>query len=140
MKPLSHLSISLILAAVLYPIFNWKALFIIAGGVLIDIDHYFFYIGRFRNFSIKNCYKYCESGIGKNNYKDTIGALLIFHTIEFLLISIIFSIYSQSALMFTIGLLSHYIADAIHRYSFAKSLITNPSLISWIIKEKIRKV
>tara|TARA_Y100000310_G_C20660182_1_gene804321 strand:+ start:1516 stop:1932 length:417 start_codon:yes stop_codon:yes gene_type:complete len=138
MIPLLHLLISLILAAVLYPIFNLKVLLIIAGGVLIDIDHYLFYICRFRNFSIKNCYKYCHVEIKKNNFKDAIGTLLIFHNLEFLLISIIFSIYSQLALMFTIGLIFHYIADAIHRYSLAKSFISSPSLIAWLIKNKIQ--
>ncbi len=138
MTPLLHLLISLILAAVFYPIFNLKVLLIIAGGVLIDIDHYIFYICRFRNFSIRNCYKYCHTVIKGKNFKETIGTLLIFHNIEFLLVSIIFSIYSQLALMFTIGLVFHYIMDITHRYSLAKSIISSPSLIVWFIKNKIR--
>ena len=139
MKPILHLLISLILAAVLYPLFNWKVIFIIVGGVLIDIDHYLFYVRRFSDFNIKNCYKYCDiNERKKNNFKDTRGLLLIFHNIEFLLISIIFSIYSQLALMFTIGLIFHYMIDAIHRYSLAKSFISSPSLIAWLIKNKIQ--
>jgi|TARA_B100001964_G_C14126637_1_gene550865 hypothetical protein len=138
MTPLLHLLISLILAAVFYPIFNLKVLLILAGGVLIDMDHYLFYICRFKDFNIKNCYKYCHAGIKNNNFKDTMGMLLIFHNIEFLLISIIFSIYYQLALMFTIGLVFHYIMDITHRYSLAKSIISSPSLIVWFIKNKIR--
>jgi len=135
MRPWQHFLFSLILAAILYPIFNWIVIFILASGVLIDIDHYFWCIYKFRNYNLSFCNKYFSS----SNVKDHIGCLHVFHTIEFLLISIIFSIYSQSALLFTAGLLFHYILDIIHRYKIAKSFISNPSIISWIIKNKIQK-
>mgnify|MGYP001182934791 FL=1 len=123
------------LALILYPFFSWKILFIFIGGILIDIDHYLLYVHRYKKFNLSDCYSYCT-----DNDKEHIGELQIFHTIEFLLMFVIFSIYSQLALMFTIGLLAHYIGDIIHRYSIAKSFVSNPSLVSWIIKNKIQKL
>jgi len=139
MKSSVHLLVTLILAAILYPIFNWKVVFIIVGGALIDIDHYFLYIYRFSNFSMKNCFKYYYVEVKKNNYKDLMGSLLIFHTIEFLLISEILSFYTEFALMFTIGLLIHYLLDLIWFYFVLKRLLFNHSIIYWIIKNKIQK-
>lgn len=135
MRASIHFIVSSVLAAVLYPIFSWKALFIFIGGFLIDIDHYFLYIRRYRKFNLSNCYSHYT-----NNDKNHIGELQIFHNIEFLLMSVIFSIYSQLALMFTIGLLAHYIGDIIQRYSIAKSFVSNPSITAWIIKNKIQKL
>ena len=40
MKTSVHLMVSAILAAVLYPVFQWKVIIIFVGGILIDIDHY----------------------------------------------------------------------------------------------------
>jgi len=140
MVPLIHFLVSIFIVMLLYPIFNWQVLMIFVGGVLIDIDHYLLYIYRFRKFSLRGCYRYHHIKVKKNNHKDVFGALLIFHTIEFLLLSVFLSIYSTLALMFTIGLLGHYTLDVIERYKLEKSFITNPSLISWIIKNKIQKL
>jgi hypothetical protein len=139
MKPSVHLLVSLILAVILYPTFNWKVLFILIGGVLIDIDHYFLYIYRFRKFNLRNCYNYFYVEARKDNFKGIIGSLLIFHTIELLLISIILSFYIEFALIFTISLLIHYLLDLIWHYLVPKRLIANHSIISWIIKNKIQK-
>ncbi|MBI2541867.1 hypothetical protein HYV80_04110 [Candidatus Woesearchaeota archaeon] len=140
MRPSVHFVVSLILAAIFYPYFNWQVLFIIIGGVLIDIDHYFWYIFRFRKLSILDCYNYHLTGTKKNNFKDVKGSLMIFHTIEFFLINALFSLYSDFGIMLTIGLLFHYILDAIERYRSTRSFITSPSIILWLIKNKIQKV
>lgn len=137
MKIWVHFLVSSIFALLLYPIFNWVVIFIFVGGVLIDIDHYFWCLYKFKNYSLSFCNKYFSD---HNNVKDFHGCLHIFHTIEFLLISIIFSMYSQSALIFTIGLLFHYILDIIYRYQIAKSSISTPSIVSWIIKNKIQNL
>lgn len=136
MGPLIHFLVSLFIGVLLYPIFGWRVLMVFAGGILIDIDHYFLYVCRFRKFGLGECYKYYHTNIKKNNFKEFLGALLIFHTIEFLLLSAFLSAFSSLALMFTIGLLSHYVLDIIHRYRFEKSFVTNPSIISWLIKSK----
>ena len=139
MVPLIHFLVSSLIAILLYPIFSWKVLMVFVGGVLIDVDHYLLYVYRFKKFSLKGCYKYHHVDVKKNHHKDVFGALLIFHTIEFLLLSAFLSLYSTLALMFTVGLSAHYTLDIIERYQLEKSFITNPSLIDWIIKNKIQK-
>jgi len=135
MLPLTHFLVSLFIAVLLYPVFGWEVLMIFIGGVLIDVDHYMLYIYRFKKFSLKECYKYYHIDIKKNNFKDVFGALLIFHTIEFLLLSVFLSIYSKLALMFTVGLLAHYTLDTIEKYQLEKSFIISPPIIYWIIKK-----
>ena len=134
MKTWVHLLASSILALALYPLFNWKVLFIIIGGVLIDIDHYFWYICKFRKFSLSNCYGYFIDGMDRSRIMKNLGILLVFHTIEFMLVAIYLSLYNNLALMFAIGLLSHYLLDGIFLYNVAKRLIANPSIISWLSK------
>lgn len=140
MKISVHFGVSSIMAALLYPYFHWKALFIIIGGVLIDIDHYFWYVFKFRKLSIMDCYEYHLTGTKKNNFKDVKGSLMIFHTVEFLLISAALSLYFDLAIVFTIGLSFHYILDAIERYRSTRSFITSPSVLLWLVKNKIQKV
>ena len=141
MKTWVHLLASSILALALYPLFNWKVLFVIVGGVLIDIDHYFWYIYKFRKFSLLNCYGYFIDGMDKDRIMKNRGILLVFHTIEFLLMAVLLSFYNELVLMFTIGLLLHYLLDGIFLYNVAKRLIVNPSIISWLSKNlQIQKV
>ena len=140
MKTSVHLVASAILAAVLYPIFQWNVLLIFVGGVLIDIDHYFWYIFKYKKFSLFSCYKHLAVEVEKNKWKDVIGALFIFHTIEFLLMIVLMSFYNKHALIFLTGLSVHYLLDFIWHCYLPKRLITNPSIISWIFKNKIQKL
>ena len=137
MKTPAHVAVSLILAAALYQIFQWKVLLILAGGVMIDIDHYLWYIYKYRKFSLFSCYEYLTVEAEKNNWKDVNGALFVFHTIEFILLVILLSFYNQLALIFAIGLFFHYLMDAIFLYTVPKRFIINHSIISWIINNKI---
>lgn len=135
-----HLIVSLILSALLYPLFGWKVLLILISGVAIDIDHYFWYILKYKKVGLFSCYKHLTVGLEKNNWKDALGALFIFHTIEFLLIIVIASFYSEYALILLIGLSVHYLLDFIWHCYVPKRMITNPSIISWIFKNIIQKV
>lgn len=137
MKPPTHLIFALFLAALLYPIFNWKVLFILAGGVLVDVDHYLWYIYKYKKFNIINSYKFYLKNIEVNDYSNVYGILLIFHTIEFLLLMILLSFYIEFALIFTIGLVLHYLLDLIFLYILPKRIIANHSIIWWIVKNHI---
>ena len=138
MKLWVHLLSSLILAILLYPLLNFKVLFVLAGGTLIDVDHYFWYICRHKKFNLIGSYKFFMKNIEINDYTNVKGILLIFHTIEFLSIMILFSFYNKFALLFTIGLLSHYLLDFIWFYFILKRFILTHSIIWWIIKNKIK--
>ena len=140
MKPLAHLLSSLILALLLIPILEWNALLVLAGGFLIDIDHYFWYVYKYRKISIFGSYKFFIKPMDEKNFKSVIGILLVFHTIEFLLIMLAFSYLNKIALAFAIGLLLHYTLDLLYLYFVAKRFVLNHSIIYWIYKEKIQKL
>ncbi len=139
MKVSTHFFYSLILAAILYLIFNWKAVFILIGGVLIDIDHYLWYIFKYNKFNFFDCYNYYLERMDKEKIMENIGVLLVFHTVEFLLLIIFFSFYNNLALIFTIGVISHYLLDLIFLYTIPKRIIANHSIIWWILKNKIQR-
>ena len=134
MKTPVHLAASLILAAMLYPVFKWKVFLIVVGGVAVDIDHYFWYIRKHRNFNLFSCYRFFTVDEEKNNWRGITGIMLIFHTIEFLLLMVALSFYNEPALILTIGLLSHYLLDGIFNYTVTKRIVLNHSAVSWIIK------
>lgn len=140
MRTFPHLLVSSILAALLYPIFSWKVLLVIAGGVLIDLDHYLWCICKYKKYNFFDCYRLFAVESKKRNFSDVKGLLIIFHTIEFLLIMVILSFYFELAFIFTIGVLSHYILDLIFLYFVPKGFIANHSIILWIFKNKIQKV
>ncbi|MBI2659143.1 hypothetical protein HYX05_03555 [Candidatus Woesearchaeota archaeon] len=140
MKPLAHLLSSLILALSLIPILKWNALLVLAGGFLIDIDHHFWYVYRYRKINIFKAYKFFIKPMDEKNFKSVAGILLIFHTAEFLLIMLALSYISKIALAFTIGLLLHYALDLCYLYFVARGFVVNHSIIYWIYREKIQKL
>lgn len=140
MKTSVHVIISSILAAVLYPAFGWKVLLILVGGVLIDIDHYFLFVYKYKKFSLFECYKFFTIEAEKNKWKYISSSILVFHTIEFLALMILLSFFNHLVLIFTIGLLGHYVLDLIWHLLVPKRMIVNPSMISWIVKKFTKKL
>lgn len=136
MKTSVHIAASAILAAMLYPIFQWKVLFIFVGGVLIDIDHYFWYVYKYKKLSLFDCYKHYMKHMGNANQEKDFGTLLIFHTIEFLLLMAAMSFSNGYFLVFTIGLFGHYLLDLVYLYSIPKKFIVNHSVIYWLYTNK----
>ncbi len=104
MDPKYHLFASLMLGILLFPIFKFNAVYIIIGGFLIDIDHYLWYIARYRDFNIKKVFKMCKD-------RSVHYRVHIFHVVEFFIICIILSFYSQIFLIISIGLAMHYAMD-----------------------------
>lgn len=137
MRVPTHFFYSLILAVILYPVFKWKAAFILAGGVLIDIDHYFWYVCKYKKINFLGCYRHYLERMDEHKVMENIGILLIFHTIEFLSIMIFLSFYSDLAFIFTIGAISHYLLDLIFLYRVPKRFIANHSIILWLAENKI---
>lgn len=107
MKPLTHLFITFVLMGLLYPFFRESVLYLLIGGCLIDIDHYFWYVFKFKNLNIIKCYNEFDKGkFRKKKY------LLIFHTTGFMGLLLLFSvIFSQYLLL--IGYMLHMIMDGI---------------------------
>ncbi|MBI2657432.1 hypothetical protein HYX08_01925 [Candidatus Woesearchaeota archaeon] len=140
MKPLAHFIASLALAALLYPVLGWKAMLIFAGGVLIDIDHYLWYVYKYRKIGFFKAYRFFSKNTDARDFSNFEGILLLFHTVEFLLVSVVLSFYSRLALAFTAGLILHYGLDTIYLYRIAGRFIVNHSLIHWIYSSHIKKL
>jgi len=139
MRTSIHAIVCVILAAALYPFYKLSVLWIFAGGVLIDIDHYLWYISRFKKYNLKECYHYCAVETFKDNWKEVTGALFIFHNFEFLVLVSALSFYSTPAFLFTVGLLSHYLLDFIwHAYGIKKPTHAL-SFLWWLVKRKTPK-
>ena len=86
MRLSAHFIASSIIAAVLYPFFGWRSIFALAGGFLIDIDHYVWFIASshrkrsgIADLGIKEAYNYHAP----HDYRNQ---LHIFHSLEFLLL------------------------------------------------------
>ena len=135
-----HAVFSLALAAALYPISGWKIIFIPIGGVLIDADHYLWYILKHGSFNLPGCYRHFTTHAEKTGYKNFVGEILIFHTAEFFALMLALSFYSQMALLFTIGLAGHYLLDFIWFFFILKRFILSHSILWRLIKPKIQKV
>jgi len=116
----THLIFSILLAAILAPFIGYQALWIIFGGFFIDVDHYFYYAFRHKTLSIPRAYHYHKRERGAKYEPDI---LHIFHTVEFLLLVVLFIIITYSLkwhfffsfFTFTfIGMLFHLILDLLH--------------------------
>ncbi len=137
MNTATHAIFTLVLAALLFPFFGWKALVVFASGVLIDVDHLLWYAYKTRSLSPFKCYKYYTDH--KNKWKEHIGFLHIFHTIEFFVIIIAAAFYNEYALIFLIGLAGHYLLDLIWHLTVPKRVLLDHSIIHWIYLNMIKR-
>lgn len=135
-----HFGFTSILAAILFPVFGWKVLIFYIGGVLVDIDHYIWFVAKYKKINPLQCYNFYISESPRQNFKPIIGALHIFHTFEYLTFIIVLSLFNNYTFIYLIGLLGHYLLDLVWHAFIAKRVILNHSIISWIIKNKFQKV
>ena len=94
-----------------------KAIIVFLAAVLIDIDHYLFYVIDKKDFSLKNSFKWYKkhaknwlkmSPTTREKYKRPV---ILCHGIEFLLIILILSLFSQTFLFISVGVLFHFTLD-----------------------------
>ncbi len=104
MNLFAHFVVSLALAAAFYPFFGSYALLVLLTGFFIDLDHYLAYIfmtGDFNPFRA-------------NNYfleKKPRNVFCVLHTVEFIAVIVVFSVFSTSGFILLAGLISHHIMD-----------------------------
>lgn len=105
-----HIIIGLIISLLLYPIYGIKVLIIFISNLLIDADHYLWYVFRIKNLNLFKAFKFFKNRKLREKYKNI---LHIFHTIEILIIIIILSFYSEIFFLVLIGVIIHLILDVI---------------------------
>ena len=140
MYPLTHIILSLVLAVILKlltALSSTEILIILLAAVLIDIDHYFYYVGnaiisehpknlqsffgifKKKGLSLFKAYNWFIeldkrmkklSKIERKKYKLP---LMVFHGIEFWILLLILSFYSKIFAFILIGIAVHMILDYI---------------------------
>ncbi len=109
MMPKTHILLGAIFSLVLYFSFNLNfpgLLIIFLASFLIDIDHYFFYVHRMKNWSLNKASKWYFS-LAKHHKP----IMHIFHTFEFLLLISLLSSISPFFFFLFVGVIFHSILD-----------------------------
>ena len=113
MYPKNHFIIGIFFCLFLHfisPQISFLGLILIfLSSILIDFDHYLWFIVNFRNFSLKKAYLYLKNNKSKKNKRK----LMVFHTIEFLILILILSSFFKLFIYVFIGTLFHILIDTI---------------------------
>lgn len=106
-----HLALTGVAAAVLSPVLTAPEIALFAvGGVLIDVDHYFLYIQRRKNFSVSGMFRYYRELQPIQKTIPYVG-LCVFHTVDFFLLVGVLAIFYPVLLSLLAGLLYHFVID-----------------------------
>lgn len=121
MLPKWHVLLGVIFSLLVWAVFPMNLFYpviILLSSVLIDVDHYAYYLFKYKDSSIRNAYtwykniKPMENAAKKKHPEKSIKAsFCIFHTIEFLLIILIISFFSKFFMFLFIGLIFHSLVD-----------------------------
>jgi len=123
MKPLFHLFFGILFVLILLSIFpqiGFIGFFlIILSTVLIDVDHYLYYVYKKNDLSLKNAYNwYIKNGkkyhtLPKDKQKNIYFGICFLHGIEAIIILFAFSFYFTFLLFIIIGFIFHQLLDLI---------------------------
>ncbi|MBS3121297.1 hypothetical protein J4434_00250 [Candidatus Woesearchaeota archaeon] len=123
-----HVIVSAIITVFIFPVYSWLSLLVFLGGVLIDIDHYLWWIFNKKNFSLKTAYKFF-----KDDYNGKEDLTLIFHSIEFWALSLVMVYFFPVIFPYFIGLASHITMDLFFFFKFRK---THPHPVAYCLTRK----
>jgi hypothetical protein len=103
-----------------------------AGSILIDVDHYIFYIFRRRRFDVKGMFAYFEA-LQEIQHHIPYAGICIFHTVEFYLLVYLLSRTYPLLVPVFVGMLFHFGLDLIHlrqhRFIFGRAFFIIEHLI-----------
>ena len=150
MYPLQHLILGLAFSAVLLNIFPQIGLigfFLISlSAFFIDVDHYFYYALKKKNFCLKNAYIwYIDEGkklrkISKEKRQKFKNNIFIFHGAEFLILLIVLSFINFYFLFIFIGVIFHIFLDFIfpNNKKFPKNKLSQ--IYNWQINKNKKEL
>jgi len=144
MLPKYHILISMLFSFsvwLIFPNIGFYTFAIFFSSVFIDVDHYLVYVKRKKDFNLKRAanyflefHKQLKKSIRKR--KKVKAPLVVFHTIEFLLLVAVFSLFSKLVFFILIGFLFHSLLDIIDIYlEFGTLSVRYFSLISYLINK-----
>ena len=138
MYTIQHVLASFLLAGILSPFIGLQnSLLVFFSGFLFDVDHYLYYIFKFRRYSILDCYRESikiRKGLLPRPKEPFIH---VFHTIEFYLLLGILAIFLPFLRFVLIGLVLHIILDIIDGIKKKTLLFRVFSLFHFFMKKKI---
>jgi len=121
MLPKKHFLYGLIVAILIFffPFVNfWEALVFLASTVLMDVDHYIYYIKRKNKYNLKGAYRWFKAkeklwtAIQPHDRKHYYTGFYIFHGIEWLVLFGILGYFVNSIFYFVLaGMFFHLILD-----------------------------
>jgi hypothetical protein len=133
MLPKWHALYGLIFSLLLFILLDitlFQTLLVFFGTFFIDFDHYLWYISKKRDLNLRNSYNFLK------NFERYKKHLMVFHTIEFLILVVILAYFFNPFLFILIGILFHSILDLIYlgyerridcrEFSIINSLMKNP--------------
>ena len=148
MLPRYHIIIGLIISSSIVLLFNISlisGIIIFLSSFLIDIDHYFYYIYKKKNLSIKKSYQWfvkrtikCKK-IPKKQRKNYKSPVLIFHGIEFWLFIFILSLFYHFFFYIFIGIIIHMFVDISYIIYQRYPCTSKISQINTYLKNKNKK-
>ncbi|MEK6820300.1 MAG: hypothetical protein AABX71_01165 [Nanoarchaeota archaeon] len=147
MLPKHHMIVGFIVVLILFlsGMSLIPCLIIFSSSVLIDIDHYFFYVWKRRDFSLKNAYNYFLRRMKKwfnmhyEERKKYKRMIVIFHGVEFMSLLILLSFIHQIFLFMLVGFFVHMIADLIEILYKKEALYSKGSQTYVYVSNKNKK-
>lgn len=120
----AHILFGFVFAIFLYLIFPQIGLLessiIFLSSILIDIDHYLYYLYKKRDYSLKKAYLFFIDNqkkflmLPRTEREEYRGILVIFHGIEILMVLILFGIFASSLFFYIfVGFAFHLLLDVI---------------------------
>jgi hypothetical protein len=111
MLPRHHIIFGAALLVFTETVTLFQAFIAFLSSFLVDVDHYLIYVFRTKNLSFKKAYGFFVESTNKIYYRGYRCPLFIFHTIEFLIIIAVLSIYFKIFLFVIAGVLLHWALD-----------------------------
>ncbi len=135
-----HLILSLLLSGLLFKFYSWNVVFVLVGGVLVDIDHYLLYALKYKSLNPKKSYQRFKETRKRGYREEPTVFELLFHSIEFFVLMIVLSFFSEIFFMIFIGLFFHLLTDKIfHKWIFdlrKYGKIKKYSIIGWYVNKR----
>lgn len=150
MYPKYHFLIGILFCGLLllfFPNINTGGiLLILVSTVLVDIDHYIYFVYKKKSLSLKRAYFWFKQikliWLRKSNKKEMYSykwPVLFLHNIEFLLLTLILFFFYPSFGFLFIGLLLHFFLDFLDNLYYRFPLTTKFSLIYILIRNQNKK-
>jgi len=134
MKPSRHLACSAVFSLALTPWLLWKSLLVLAGGALLDLDRYLWYIVRFRTLNLRSA---IEQFQGRNRLH---GEPRVLHSAEFLLVLVCAGLIHRLVWVFALGAIFHVLLDLfVHKKRGRFWLYPDWSHVHCLLFERLRK-